>query len=77
MKLATGRVVNGRIEVDWNELPEGSVVGVIVPDDTAGFELSAEEEAELASALAESDRGEAVDAAEVIQLLRSRLEKAG
>lgn len=75
MKVATGRVVNGRIEVDWNELPEGRTVGVIVPDDD-GFELSADEEAELVAALEEADAGESVDAAEVVRQLRSRFERA-
>lgn len=75
MKVATGRVINGRIEVDWSELPEGRTVGIVVPDDE-GFELSADEEAELVSALADADAGEPVDAAEVIRQLRSRFERA-
>ena len=59
----SGRVRNGDEKPD-----DGSAPG----DRDQTFALSAEEEAEIDAALAEIERGEVVDAAEVLKQIRSR-----
>ena len=51
MKILTGRVVAGKIEVPNGAVEEGSTVTVLVPDAEDSFELSAEEVRELHSSL--------------------------
>ncbi|MGQ0835333.1 MAG: hypothetical protein ACT4O5_10515 [Gammaproteobacteria bacterium] len=70
--MISGRVRNGRVELDGASLPEGTSVTIIAADDDGTFELSPEEEAELDAALAEVSRGEVVDASEVLEQIRSR-----
>ncbi len=52
------------------ELPEGSRVTVIADEREASFELTAEQEDELAESIAEADRGDVISAAEVLRRLR-------
>jgi hypothetical protein len=72
MTTLTGRVVNGKIEVDDDSLPEGAIVTVHIHDDEETFEPTPEEEAMLLAAIAEADRGEFVSWAELLNELRSR-----
>jgi hypothetical protein len=41
-----------------------------IEKDTRGFELTAEQEAELAASIAEADRGDVITAAELLERLR-------
>jgi hypothetical protein len=70
MRVITGTVRNGKIEVEGCNLPEGATVTVGVPEEESVIELSPEEDAELYARIQEADRGETVDAAEVRELLR-------
>jgi hypothetical protein len=63
-----GKVVNGRVEVEDFELPEGADVGVLLHEDEEEHVMSLEQEAELEAALDETDRGEGIPGAE--QVLR-------
>jgi hypothetical protein len=72
MKVATGRVVAGRVVVEGEPLPEGAKVTVIAREDDETFELSPEEEAEILSAIAEAERGETIDAAQLLESLPRR-----
>lgn len=72
MKIATGKVVGGRVVVEGVELEEGSSVTVLAKDDEGGFTLTPEEEAELLHSIAEADRGETVSAEEVLAKLAGR-----
>jgi len=69
MKIATGKVVGGKVVVDGAPLEEGASVTVLARDDESGFILSAEEEADLLLSIAEADRGETVSAEEVLEKL--------
>lgn len=69
MKIATGKVVGGKVVVDGAPLEEGASVTVLARDDESGFILSAEEEADLLLSIAEADRGETVSAKEVLEKL--------
>lgn len=72
MKL-TGRVINGRIEVDSEEsLPEGAPVEVTIAGVDEPYELTEEEEEELWQANLEIERGEFVTAEELLSDLKSR-----
>jgi hypothetical protein len=68
MRITKGTVVGGRIVVEGDPLSEGSIVTVLVAEEGA-FTLSAEEEAALLEAIAEADRGELLDAEDVLKRL--------
>jgi hypothetical protein len=71
--VITGKVVNGRIEVeDELALPEGAMVEIYLAGEEDGFELTPEEEAELEDRMAAVDRGEFVTADALMLELRSR-----
>ena len=72
MRVATGRVVSGKVMVDGEPLPNGAKVTVIAREDDETFEFSPEEEAEILLAIAEADRGETVDAAQLLESLPRR-----
>ncbi|MGQ0835331.1 MAG: hypothetical protein ACT4O5_10505 [Gammaproteobacteria bacterium] len=72
MKVTSGRVRNGRIDVEGEPLPEGASVMILSIEGDETFELSPDEEAALDAALAEASRGEFVDASEVLKEIRSR-----
>jgi hypothetical protein len=70
MQIFTARVRGGAIAADEGvDLPEGSRVTVIVDEGGLPVELTPAQEAELASSVAEADRGDVVSAAEVIRRL--------
>ena len=71
MKIITGKVVDGRIEVPSGTLEEGSSVTVLVPDGEATFELSPEEVRELQSSIDQASRGEVVDGWQLLEQIRS------
>ncbi len=69
MPVVTGKVRNGKIEVQDLNLAEGSEVAVRLPDDEP-FDLTPEQEAELQASIEEADRGETEDVAELLVRLR-------
>ncbi len=72
MKIATGKVVGGKVVLEGANFEEGESVTVIARDEGGGVTLTSEEEAELLLALAEADRGEMVSAEEVLAKLARR-----
>jgi hypothetical protein len=70
MRVTTGRVVNGRIEVPGEELPEGVVVTILAPEDRETFTLGPAAEAALLEAIEEADRGELLSEEEFWRELR-------
>jgi hypothetical protein len=68
MQVATGTVVNGKVEVEGVALPEGALVAVVARGADEPFELTAADEEELLAAIAEIEKGEFVT---VEQLLGS------
>jgi hypothetical protein len=71
MLITTGRVNEGRIQLESQSLPEGTTVTVLVHEGDETFELNAAQEAELLAAITEAERGEVVTASEVLQHLRN------
>ena len=76
MKVATGRVVEGKVVLEGEPLAEGSVVTVVVREDDETFDVSPEEERALLDAIAQADRGQVVSW-EVLreQLRRTRISR--
>ena len=72
MKIATGKVIEGKVVLEGVTLEEGSSVTVLARDEESGVTLTPEEEAEMLLAIAEADRGETVPAEEVLAKLARR-----
>ncbi|MBX3645705.1 MAG: hypothetical protein KF720_21815 [Rubrivivax sp.] len=71
MKLATGKVVGGKVVVEGAALAEGSYVTVLAREADESFEISPELAAELDIALSEEARGESIPLNEALRRLRS------
>jgi hypothetical protein len=54
MKVATGRVVGGKVVLEGEPLPEGAVVTVVARDHEDSFEVAPEEEQALLEAIQRS-----------------------
>jgi hypothetical protein len=72
MKIATGKVVGGKVVLEGATFEDGASVTVLARDGEDGVTLTPEEEAELLLAIAEADRGETVSAEEVLAKLARR-----
>lgn len=71
MRIAPGKVVNGRIELDA-ELPEGTSVTVLALEGDETFEADAETERMLLQAIAQCEKGQTTPIADLVSELRSR-----
>jgi len=60
MKVATGKVVGGKVVMEGEPLPEGLVVTVVAREDDETFEVTPEDEEALLAAIAQAERGEVV-----------------
>ena len=72
MKVITGTVVGGKIDVPPDALREGAQVAVLAPDPDEPIVLSKEEEHGLLSAMDAIRRGESIAGAELLRELRTR-----
>jgi hypothetical protein len=70
MRIATGRVVHGKLELDGDSLEEGATVTVLVPDADESFDLTPDEEAALEESLQEAAQGQFVEAEALLRELR-------
>ena len=70
MRVTTGRVVNGKIEVPDEELAEGMIVTILAPEDRGTFTFGPEAEAALLASIEEADRGEVITTEELLRELR-------
>ena len=70
MRIATGKVVSGKVVVEGEPLEEGSTVTILCRESDESFELTPSEEAKLLESLAEADRGETVSAKSLVRDLR-------
>jgi hypothetical protein len=71
MRIAPGKVVDGRVELDA-ELPEGASVTVLALEGDETFEADAETEQILLKAIAQCDKGQTTPMADLLSELRSR-----
>ena len=72
MKMAIGKVVDGKVILDGVSLAEGTSVTVLAKDEQGGFDLTPEQEAELLLSIAEADRGDTILANDVLANLARR-----
>ena len=73
MRVASGRVIDGRVELMDAELPEGAAVTVLLPEgDDETFEADEETERMLLESIAQCERGETVPFETVLEELRRR-----
>jgi hypothetical protein len=72
MRVASGRIIDGRVELEDVQLPEGASVTVLMPEGEQTFEADAETERMLLDSIAQSERGQTVPLAKVLEELRSR-----
>jgi hypothetical protein len=63
-------VIDGQLDLPEGTLEEGVIVTLLVPEQDEGFELTDEQQEELARAIAEADRGEGVDGWQFLAELR-------
>lgn len=72
MKVATGRVIGGKVIVEGAALAEGTSVTVLVRENDETFEVTPDQEGELLRALSEADRGDLISSDQLLRNLRSR-----
>lgn len=72
MKVITGKVVNGHVELPPGEIAEGATVVVVTSDDSEPISLTPEQEQELTEAMEAIARGEFVDGDELLARLKAR-----
>jgi len=72
MRIATGKVVAGKVVIEGSPFEEGATVTVIAPDDAGTFELGPDDETELLKAISEADRGDVVPAVDLLSDLTKR-----
>ena len=70
MQIASGTVVDGKIVVEGEPLPDGTVVTILAREADETFTVPPELEAELSESIAEADRGETISAEELLERLR-------
>jgi len=71
MRIASGKVVGGRVELD-SELPEGARVTVLATEDNETFDADPEIEKVLLEAIAQCERGETMPLSKLLSELRAR-----
>lgn len=71
MRIASGRVVGGRVEVD-GELPEGASVTVLALEGDETFAADPETEKMLLAAMAQCQQGHVTSLRHVLGEMRSR-----
>jgi hypothetical protein len=69
MLVTTGKVNGGAIELEAGSLPEGATVTILATEDGEVFELNSSDEAMILAAIAEAERGEVINASEVLRQL--------
>lgn len=71
MRVASGKVVGGRVELDA-ELPERATVTVLALEGDGTFEADAETERMLLEAIAQADQRQTTPLTELLSELRKR-----
>lgn len=72
MKVITGTVVDGKIDVPPDALREGAQVAVLAPDPDEPIVLSAEDESSLMAAMDSIRRGDFIEGSDLLHELRTR-----
>ena len=70
MRIATGKVIHGKLELDGDSLEEGATVTVLVTEPDETFELTRDEEADLEESLRQATQGQFIAAESLLRELR-------
>ena len=71
MRIASGRVVGGRVDLD-GDLPEGAAVTVLAHEGDETFEADPATEKMLLEAIAQCERGDTIPMTKLLSELRGR-----
>ena len=71
MKVASGKVIGGKVIVEAGVFDDGADVTVIARDDDEQFTASHEQEAALLAAIAEVENGQTITGTALVERLRS------
>ena len=74
MKVISGTVVGGKIDVPIDALAEGDRVAILAADSTEPIQLTPEQEDELVAAVEDIRRGQYIDGQKVVADLRKHTE---
>ena len=72
MRITTGIVRRGTVELDEKDVPEGTTVTVLVPERGDTFEVTPEEKAKVLAAMREVERGEVEEGWELLRSIRPK-----
>jgi len=72
VRIASGKVVSGKVVVEGEPLTEGASVTVLAPDDDETFDLTPEEESQLLASIREAEQGRVVEASVVLREIGRR-----
>ena len=72
MRMTTGTVRRGRVELDDDDLPEGTKVTVLAHEGDETFELSPEDEEKLLAAIRSAEAGHVQDGQGVLRKIRRK-----
>ncbi len=70
MQITTGTVVDGKVVVEGEALPEGTVVTILARERDESFEVPLDLEPELRESLAQSAQRETISAKQMLKRLR-------
>lgn len=72
MRIASGKVVHGSVQLQDAAFPEGASVTVLFPEDGETFEADAETEKMLLESIAQCERGQTLPFESVVERLRRK-----
>jgi hypothetical protein len=72
MKVATGKIVGGKVVLDGADFAEGASVMVLAREDDESFEASPELESALLQAMDQAQRGDTISGEALLARLRNR-----
>jgi hypothetical protein len=72
VRIATGKVVSGKVIIEGEPLEDGTTVTILARDSDETFELSPDDEAKLLASIAEAEQGETVSAISLVRDLDTR-----
>lgn len=72
MKVATGKIIGGKVVIDDATFADGATVTVLAHEDDEAFEVSPEMENALLMAIGEAEGGETIPGEELLAKLQHR-----
>jgi len=73
MKVATGKIVGGKVVLDGADFAEGASVTVLAREGDESFDASPELESALLQAIDQAQRGETISGESLLAGLRNRV----